>query len=61
MYNPYVLVKSVFSCTPDRNFRCFNPCEIILSHIPVPAHGKDKNEEPHAGRTSIHDVIVMLK
>ena len=34
--------EEVFSCTSDRNFRCFYTCEIILSHIPVPAHGKDK-------------------
>ena len=30
-----------------------------LSHKPVPALGKDKNnEKPHAGRTSIRDVIL---
>ena len=32
-----------------------------LSHIPVKAHGKDKNEHLHVGRTMICDVIVMLK
>ena len=32
-----------------------------LSHIPVPARGKDKNEQPHLGHWSICDVIVMLK
>ena len=35
------------------------------THIPVPAGGKDKirtaARRPHAGRTSIRDVIVMLK
>ena len=37
----------------------------ILSHIPKPALGKDKKgiaaRRPHAGRTFIHDGIVMLK
>ena len=51
----------IFSRTPDRDFRCFYTCEIILSHIPVPASGKHKKEQPHAGRTSILDIIVMLK
>ena len=36
-----------------------------LSHIPVPALGKDKNRmatsQPHAHGTTICDVIVMLK
>ena len=32
----------VFSRTPDRDFRCFYPCEIFLSYSPVPALGKDK-------------------
>ena len=31
-----------------------------LSHIPVPALGKDKNDQSHAGRTLIRDVIVLL-
>ena len=40
---------------PDRVFEKF------LSHKPVPAQGKDKkNKQPHAGRTSIRDVIEML-
>ena len=30
------------SRTPDRDFRCFQPCEIFLSHLPIPACGKDK-------------------
>ena len=37
----------------------------VRSHILVPARGKDKKQttarRPHAKRTSIHDVIVMLK
>ena len=46
--------------------RCFYyPCEIILSHIPVPAHRKDKKQTapcmPHASHALIHDVIIMLK
>ena len=36
-----------------------------LSHTPVPVLGNDKKgiaaRRPHAGRTSIRDVIVMLK
>ena len=36
----------------------------LTFHIPVPACGKDKKQtsacRPHAGRTSISDVIVML-
>ena len=27
----------------DRDFQCVNPCEIFLSHTPIPALGKDKN------------------
>ena len=49
------------SLQPDRDFRCFYPCEIFLSHILIPALGKDKKEQPHAGPTSIPEVIVMLK
>ena len=60
------LGSTSFSRTPDRDFRYFYPREKILSHIPVQAHGKDKKKRtaarrPHAGRTSICDVIVMLK
>ena len=54
-----------FSRTPDRDFRCFYPCEIFLSHTPIPALGKGKKRtaarHPHVGRMSILDVIVMLK
>ena len=57
------LNKTLYSCTPDRDFRCFYPYEIILSQIPVPARGKEKKltaaRWPHAGHTSIHDIIVM--
>ena len=28
-------VAILFSRTPDRDFRCFYPCEIFLSHIPT--------------------------
>ena len=35
-------LKVRFSCTSDQDFHCFYPYEIILSHIPVPALGKDK-------------------
>ena len=53
------------SHTPDQDSGCFYPWEIILSHIPVPACGKyNKRTATHwlyAGRTSIPDVIVMIK
>ena len=29
------------SRTPDRDFRCFYPCEIFLSHIPTHARSSD--------------------
>ena len=52
----------------DKNFshtRSGLPMSVILSHIPVPAHRKDKKRTSacwrHAGRISILDVIVMLK
>ena len=35
-------VRSSISRTPDRDFRFFHPCEIFLSHTPIPALGKDK-------------------
>ena len=31
----------VFSRTPDRDFRCFYPCEIFLSHIPTHMRSSD--------------------
>ena len=49
------------SCTPDQDFHCIYPCEIILSHIPIPAHGKIKKEQPHVRHMSIRDVIIVLK
>ena len=43
----------------------FYPCEMILSHIPLPARGKDKKRiatrRLHADCTLIHNVIVMSK
>ena len=54
-----------YSRTPDQDFCCFCPCEIILSHIPITACGIDKNRtaacQPHAGCRSICEVIVMFK
>ena len=43
----------VNSRTPDQDFRCFHPCAIIISHlhVPIPALGEIKNEQPHVGRT----------
>ena len=35
----------------EKKPKCFYPFEIILSHIPVPTRGKDKNEQLHVGRT----------
>ena len=32
----------VFFRIPDQDFHYFYTCEIILSHIPVPARGKDE-------------------
>ena len=53
------------SRTPDRDFHWFYSCEIIPSHIPVPAIRTIKKRRAarwsHAGQTSIRDVIVMLK
>ena len=58
---PLSVVDALFSIAPivcllcstkcPRDKRCFYPCEIILFHIPVPARGKIKNEQPHVGRT----------
>ena len=46
------------------DFRCFYPCELFVSHTPIGAPGKDKKQtaarQPHAGRTSIRDVIVHV-
>ena len=44
----------IFSCTPDRDFHCFYPIDIILSHT---NHGKDKNRTAALPKTS-H--IIML-
>ena len=32
------LMYTIYSRTPDQDFRYFNPFEIILSHIHVPMH-----------------------
>ena len=32
-----------FSCTQDKKFRYFDPFERILSHVHVPARGKNEN------------------
>ena len=37
-----ICIKTMFSCTPDQEIRDYYPCEVILSHMPVPACGKDK-------------------
>ena len=43
------------SRSQDRDFRCVYPCEIFLSHTPVPARGKDKktNSRTLAARRSV--------
>ena len=46
---------TVHSRSPDRAVRCFYTCEIILSHLLVPARGEDK-KQLHAGR----DVIEII-
>ena len=61
--NPGLMCKKIYSRTPVRDFCCFYPCEIILSHIPIP--GKDKKQtaacQQHAGCMSISDIILMVK
>ena len=65
----YVFIKVILidrndSHIPDPDFRCVYPCGISLPDIPVPACGKEKTtvaRPPHLGRTSICDVVVMLK
>ena len=51
----------IVSRTPDRDFRCFCPCEIILSHIPVPARGKDKNRTAYTSAARWSHLDVMIK
>ena len=58
--------ESEFYRTPDRDFCPFYLyIYLILSNIPVPALWEDKKRtparRPHAGRTSIGDMIVALK
>ena len=56
-------VQLLLSHTPDWNFRCFYPCEIILqiilSHISIPACGKKRTAAHWC--TPFYDGIVMLK
>ena len=47
------------SRTPDWDCRCFYPCEIFLTRIPVSALGKYKNEQPHTGCRSIREVVML--
>ena len=62
-YKTYCNCLTDFPRTTDRDSRCFYPCEIILCHTPIPAHGKDKKRSAarrlHAANTSIR-VITML-
>ena len=49
IYDHYYVLTSMrfplpvfsFTRTPDRDFRCFYPCERILSHLPIPTRLKD--------------------
>ena len=36
-------LEKLFSGTPDLHFRCFYPCEIIISHIYVPMHTRQND------------------
>ena len=56
----YMKAKNYIFCTPDQDFRCFYPCEILSIYLYHP-EGKIKNEQPRVGFTSILDVIKMLK
>ena len=38
-----------FSRKPDGDIFCFYPCEIILSHIPIPVPGIDKKRTDACG------------
>ena len=53
--------RNIHSCTPDRDFRCFYPCEIFLSHTPIPVLAKDKKQTATRWPHAIRDVIVILK
>ena len=54
LHGTLVLRHLAYSRTPDRDFRCFYPCEIFLSHTPLPALGKDKtNSRTLASRRSV--------
>ena len=53
--------RTTVSHTPDQDFYCFYPWEIILPHIPVPVRGKNKTEQVQVGHTSFLDHIVIIK
>ena len=38
----HLMQRNRIARTPGQEFRCVYSCEKILSHIPIPAHGKDK-------------------
>ena len=40
--DPHTHDGYLYNPKPDRDFRSLHPCDISLSHIPVPALGKDK-------------------
>ena len=51
----------MYSRTPDQDLRCFYQREIFLSHIPIPARGKDKKEQPYVGHTlAAHGSVASL-
>ena len=60
MHGRLLLRGKLCSCTPDRNFRFFYPCEIIRSHIPVSACGKD-NKQSAACWLYSRKVVVTFK
>ena len=51
----------LFSRTPDWDFHFFNHMRYSISHTIEDRGTEIKNEQPHVGRTSIHNVIVMFK
>ena len=40
-----LVCEKIISCSPDQDFGCFYPFDIILSPIPLPTHGKDRTEK----------------
>ena len=54
----WILDHSFLSRTPDRHFRCCYPCEIVLSHTPIPALGKiKKNSSTLAARRFVMSLL----